>query len=227
MPNASWTSALTGWRTAFAIRGGCGTDRSDEETRHVADGADLELAKRRCSFMQRLLASPPIRSSLGAYRRAWSRRSEVRPIKRRGIRSSFRRYPGFLENAKQNLKALADAGVPYGFGTDSGPPGRFPGYLEQWELELMVESGLTPMQAIVAATGGAARFLRAKDLGTLEPAGGPIWSSSIGIHSRTSKHARHSRCLYCREPSALNTELQARIGFTTLPCTSVSRKARP
>jgi imidazolonepropionase-like amidohydrolase len=32
----------------------------------------------------------------------------------------------------------------------------------------MVEAGLTPMQAIVAATGSAAEFLRANDLGTLE-----------------------------------------------------------
>ena len=59
---------------------------------------------------------------------------------------------------------LADAGIPYGFGTDSGPPGRFPGYFSHWELELMVQAGFTPMQAITAATGSAATFLHAKDL---------------------------------------------------------------
>jgi imidazolonepropionase-like amidohydrolase len=80
----------------------------------------------------------------------------------------FGRYRSFFETAKRNLKALADAGVPYGFGTDTGPPGRFPGYFEHWELELMTNAGLTPMQAIVAATGSAARFLGSKDLGTLE-----------------------------------------------------------
>ena len=37
----------------------------------------------------------------------------------------FCMYPGFLRTAEHNLKTLADAGVPYGFGTDSGPPGRF------------------------------------------------------------------------------------------------------
>jgi imidazolonepropionase-like amidohydrolase len=73
-----------------------------------------------------------------------------------------------LPMAQKNLKRLADAGVPIGFGTDSGPPGRFPGYFEHWELELMVQAGLTPMQAIQAATGNAARFLRQPDLGTLE-----------------------------------------------------------
>jgi imidazolonepropionase-like amidohydrolase len=80
----------------------------------------------------------------------------------------FAMYPGFLRTAEHNLKTLADAGVPYAFGTDSGPPGRFPGYFAHWEMELMVQAGLTPMQVITAATGSAARFLHAEDLGTLE-----------------------------------------------------------
>jgi imidazolonepropionase-like amidohydrolase len=80
----------------------------------------------------------------------------------------FKEYPAFLETARKNLKTLVSAGVKYGFGTDTGPPGRFPGYFEQWELQLMVESGLTPMQVLVAATRQAAEFLGAKDLGTLE-----------------------------------------------------------
>ena len=40
--------------------------------------------------------------------------------------------------------------------TDTGPAGRFQGFFEHLELELMVEAGLTPMQAIVSATGTAA-----------------------------------------------------------------------
>jgi len=80
----------------------------------------------------------------------------------------FPEYRGFFETAKRNLKALADAGIPYAFGTDTGPPGRFPGYFEHWEMELMVDAGLTPMQAISSATMKAAQFLDAKYLGTLE-----------------------------------------------------------
>ena len=34
----------------------------------------------------------------------------------------FGQYRGIFETAKRNLKALADAGVAYGFGTDTGPP---------------------------------------------------------------------------------------------------------
>lgn len=80
----------------------------------------------------------------------------------------FARYPGILEMAKQNLKRVAQAGIPYGMGTDTGPPGRFPGFFEHWEMELMVEAGLTPSQVITAATRRGAEFLGARDLGTLE-----------------------------------------------------------
>ena len=81
---------------------------------------------------------------------------------------NLRKYPIAEDIEMKNLKKLADAGVRYGFGTDTGVPGRFQGYFEHVELTRMVEAGLTPMQAIVAATGSAAEFLRAKDLGTLE-----------------------------------------------------------
>jgi imidazolonepropionase-like amidohydrolase len=80
----------------------------------------------------------------------------------------FDKYPGFLQMAERNLKKLADAGVKIGFGTDSGPPGRIQGYAEHWEMELMVQSGLTPAQVITAASKTSAEFLGAKDLGTLE-----------------------------------------------------------
>jgi imidazolonepropionase-like amidohydrolase len=78
------------------------------------------------------------------------------------------KYPVVLDVEKKNLKMLADAGVKYGMGTDTGVPGRFQGFFEHVELELMVSAGLTPMQAIVAATRSGAEFLGAKDLGTLE-----------------------------------------------------------
>jgi imidazolonepropionase-like amidohydrolase len=69
------------------------------------------------------------------------------------------KYRAGLEMGKKNLKTLSDNGVKVAFGTDSGIPTRFPGYLEHRELQLMVEAGLTPMQAIVAATGTNAEIL--------------------------------------------------------------------
>jgi len=69
---------------------------------------------------------------------------------------------------QQNLKRLFDAGVNVGFGTDSGAlPGRIPGFAEHHELELMVQAGLTPMQAITAATGENAKLLHMPDRGTI------------------------------------------------------------
>jgi imidazolonepropionase-like amidohydrolase len=82
---------------------------------------------------------------------------------------NLEKYRQALETGKRNLKAMADAGVRYGMGTDTGVPGRFQGYFEHLELQEMVEAGLTPMQAIVAATSSGAEFLKAKDLGTLQP----------------------------------------------------------
>ena len=82
---------------------------------------------------------------------------------------SAQTYKAQLEVAKQNLKALSDAGIPIAMGTDTGPAARFQGYFEHGELALMVEAGLTPMQAIVASTSDAARCMEVDtDLGSLE-----------------------------------------------------------
>lgn len=104
----------------------------------------------------------------------------------------FSKYAGILEMAKKNLKRLSDAGVKYGFGTDAGPPGRFPGFFEQWEMELMVEAGLTPTQVIQAATKSAAEFLAAKDLGTLEAG---KWADLVVLNADPLKNIRNTRSI--------------------------------
>lgn len=106
--------------------------------------------------------------------------------------ADFREYRGFFETAKKNLKALADAGIPYAFGTDTGPPGRFAGYFEQWEMELMVEAGLTPMQVIKAATHNAAEFLHATELGTIEPS---KWADFIVLERNPVENIRNTRAI--------------------------------
>jgi imidazolonepropionase-like amidohydrolase len=71
---------------------------------------------------------------------------------------------------EQNLKTLYEAGVKIGFGTDSGAiPLRIPGFAEHRELQLMVQSGLSPLQALTCATGRAAELLGLTDRGELRP----------------------------------------------------------
>ncbi|MDR6641456.1 MULTISPECIES: amidohydrolase family protein [Luteibacter] len=73
-----------------------------------------------------------------------------------------------LQTNLKNLKTLYDAGVRIGFGTDAGAmPLRIPGFAEHRELALMVDAGLTPMQAIQIATQRAAELLGLDDRGVL------------------------------------------------------------
>jgi imidazolonepropionase-like amidohydrolase len=77
---------------------------------------------------------------------------------------------GFEMN-RINLKKLSDGGVRIAFGTDSGGAAdRFfiQGYSEHREMELMVQSGLTPMQVIQSFSKGASEALGIdKEFGTL------------------------------------------------------------
>ena len=94
-----------------------------------------------------------------------------KPQAQQAMRASpaAQRYKVALDQAKRNLKRLSDAGVPIAMGTDTGPTGRFQGYFELMELEQMVNAGLTPRQALTAATSGAARCMKLdRDLGTVE-----------------------------------------------------------
>ena len=80
---------------------------------------------------------------------------------------SAQRYKEALVQAQRNLGALSDAGVTIAMGTDTGPAARFQGYFEHMELALMAESGMSPMQILVASTGDAARCAGLEGVGTI------------------------------------------------------------
>src|SRR3984893_14012394 len=78
-------------------------------------------------------------------------------------------YTAALPTAERNLKKLSDAGIPIVMGTDSGAmASRFEGYFEHLEMQMMAQSGMSPKDILMSATGGAAHALKVKDIGTLE-----------------------------------------------------------
>jgi imidazolonepropionase-like amidohydrolase len=89
-------------------------------------------------------------------------------------------YPRFGDKFERNMKALYpfyemlvrdmhSAGVGILAGTDTPNPFVFPGFSLHKELELLVQAGLTPMEALRSATINPARFLGYLDShGTIE-----------------------------------------------------------
>ena len=76
-----------------------------------------------------------------------------------------------LRIAMKNLLTLFRAGVTIALGTDSGAmPIRVQGFAEHLEMELMVQAGLSPLEAIRVATLNSAILLKAAEqTGSLEP----------------------------------------------------------
>jgi imidazolonepropionase-like amidohydrolase len=67
----------------------------------------------------------------------------------------------------RSLARLNAAGVAIALGDDTGIENTFYGYGEHHELELMVAAGMTPMQALIAATKTPAALLKLDRLGTI------------------------------------------------------------
>jgi imidazolonepropionase-like amidohydrolase len=81
-----------------------------------------------------------------------------------GWRKGVDPEPERITNKKRAFRAALDAGVPICFGGDVGV---FPHGDNVWELELMVEYGLTPLQAAIAATSGNAAIFGLDDRGAV------------------------------------------------------------
>lgn len=67
------------------------------------------------------------------------------------------------------VRALHEAGAGLLAGTDTPNPFVLPGFAIHEELRAFVDAGLTPAQALAAATREPARFLKTNDFGTVEP----------------------------------------------------------
>ncbi len=132
---------------------------------------------------------------VNAYRREMTLLSD--PVRQEQLRagSEQQAIKQALEQGKRNLKTLSDAGVLIALGTDSGTnEGRWQGYFEHTELEMMVEAGLSPAQALVAATGGAARAMGLdRQLGTLQPG---LWADLLVLNDNPIDDIRATRQIH-------------------------------
>jgi imidazolonepropionase-like amidohydrolase len=96
-----------------------------------------------------------------------------------------------LPGAESNVPRFRDAGILFAAGTDAVYPGDFQGEGLHRELELLVESGLTPLEALTAATRSAAALVHAeREWGTLEP--GKL-ASLILVDGQPDRHIGESR----------------------------------
>jgi imidazolonepropionase-like amidohydrolase len=121
------------------------------------------------------------------------------------------RCAGSLDNAFAAVRQMRDAGVPILAGTDSPAPGSGNGASLHQELELIVKAGLSPSEALAAATSVPARTFGLKDRGRIAPGlradlllvrGDPtrditstrdivgVWKAGVSTRSGTSDVAR-------------------------------------
>jgi imidazolonepropionase-like amidohydrolase len=108
------------------------------------------------------------------------------------------------------LLALYQAGVPIVAGTDKG----IPGHSLHRELEIYVEAGLTPMQAIQLATLGAAKAMRAdRETGSVEPGKQADLVLVDGDPLKNIRQLRRIRRVISRGRMYAPTELWRSAGF--------------
>jgi imidazolonepropionase-like amidohydrolase len=77
-------------------------------------------------------------------------------------------YRDYSETQK-GLRLAQSLGVQLPAGTDVVAPYTFPGFSLHEELQLLVQAGLTPLQALRAATSNPARFFGMKSVGAISP----------------------------------------------------------
>jgi imidazolonepropionase-like amidohydrolase len=104
----------------------------------------------------------------------WWEQTKLSPFISPAMRSMLERKfpPGFganqkIANAEAAVLALRRAGVSIIAGTDAPAPGLAHGVSLHRELELLVSSGLTPVEALAAATSETARAFGFRDRGRI------------------------------------------------------------
>ncbi len=99
-----------------------------------------------------------------------------------------------LPLAMENQRVLHEAGIGIAMGTDSGPTGRFQGYFEHLEMEMMVDGGLSPTDVLVASTGEAARCIGLEGVvGTVSEG---AWADFVVLDADPLADIRNTRTIH-------------------------------
>ncbi|NDQ56753.1 MAG: amidohydrolase family protein [Acidipila sp.] len=116
---------------------------------------------------EELLTDPRLAYVPEAVRKNWTRNREARLAGRSPEALALRR--AFLEKQIAVTGAMRRAGVEFLAGTDTAAPYVFPGSSLHEELELFVQAGFTPAEALASATVNPALYLGMEDkLGAVE-----------------------------------------------------------
>jgi hypothetical protein len=117
---------------------------------------------------RKFLSDPRLAYVDKRFRDRWQER--LQPQLQLWRNSQFELARGLFTMDEHVVGGLFRANVPIMAGTDAMNPYCFPGFSLHDELALLVESGLTPLAALQAATINPARFLgRTAEMGTIEP----------------------------------------------------------
>lgn len=116
----------------------------------------------------RFTSDPRVAYMSEEVRRRWKSPNDVRF--RRWRPPEFELHRGLFRADEQMVGMMFRAGVPLLAGTDAMNPYCLPGFSLHDELVLLVQSGLTPLAALQAATLNPAEFLgRSDELGGIAP----------------------------------------------------------
>lgn len=128
----------------------------------------------------------------GAKQSEVARLSDPVFMARMGASPAAAEYRKALVQAQDNLRIAQGSGIPVAFGTDAGPPGRFPGYFEHIEFYLMREAGLTSREVLLSASSVAAKCLQLDDVGTLQRG---KWADFVVLNRNPLDDIRNTRSI--------------------------------
>jgi imidazolonepropionase-like amidohydrolase len=114
------------------------------------------------------------------------------PTERRnlGQKTPFGANPKTYPADENALRQLRDAGVPILAGTDAPNPGTWFGVSLHGELALLVQAGLTPVQALRAATSVPAKTFGVRDRGLIRRG---FWADLVLVNGDPTEDIRATR----------------------------------